>query len=211
MKKLRQLAVVIALSASLTGHAAPADDFFRAVAADNSSAMLTLLLRGFDPNTRNERGQVALYLALREGSLKVVDALLSDPQTRVDLANAAGETPLMMAALRGQLDMAKRLVAKGATLTREGWTPLHYAASGPGTDVAKWLLEQGVAVDPPSPNGSTPLMMAARHAPEATVDLLLSRGADATKRNQQGLAAADFARMAGRETLAERLGKLAPR
>lgn len=211
MKKISQIVLAIGIFCAGAAQANPSDDFFRAVAADNSSAMLTLLLRGFDPNTRDPRGQVALYLALREGSLKVVDALLADPQTRVDLANGAGETPLMMAALRGQLAQAKRLAAKGAQLNREGWTPLHYAASGPGTEVAQWLLEQGAAIDAPSPNGSTPLMMAARHAPEATVDLLLARGADASRRNEQGLAAADFARMAGREALAERLGRPAPR
>ena len=49
--------------------------------------------RGFDPNSRDEAGQVALFLSLREGAFKVAAALLASPQLQVDAANAAGETP----------------------------------------------------------------------------------------------------------------------
>ncbi len=66
--------------------------------------------RGFDPNTPDEKGQVGLYLALREGSLKVAEVLLQHPQLKVDAANAAGETPLMMAALRGNVEWTQRLL-----------------------------------------------------------------------------------------------------
>jgi ankyrin repeat protein len=48
-------------------------------------------------------------------------------------------------------------------------------------------------------------MMAARYGPEDSVDLLLSRGASLSARNIQGLGAADFARLGGREKLAARL------
>ena len=51
-------------------------------------------------------------------------------------------------------------------------------------------------------------MMAARYGPETSVDLLISRGADPRLRNDKGLNAADFARLTGRASLAERLDKL---
>jgi hypothetical protein len=41
------------------------------------------------------------------------------------------------------------------------------------------------------------------------VNLLLARGADATRRNEKGLRAADFARLAAREALATRLAEKA--
>jgi len=37
----------------------------------------------------------------------------------------------MMAALRGSLEWTQRLIERGAAINRDGWTPLHYAASGP--------------------------------------------------------------------------------
>ena len=100
------------------------EDFFVAVANDDARTVQALLVRGFDPNTVGPRGQVPLYAALQAGSLKVADALWQHPSLQIDAANATGETPLMMAALRGQLDWCQRLVARGAPVDRNGWTPL---------------------------------------------------------------------------------------
>jgi len=48
-------------------------------------------------------------------------------------------------------------------------------------------------------------MMAAQYGAEESVTLLLAQRADARVRNERGLNAADFARLAGREKLAQRL------
>ena len=53
------------------------EDYFRAVGADDAATVSGLLERGFDPNSPDERGQVGLTLALRDGSLKVAAALLA--------------------------------------------------------------------------------------------------------------------------------------
>jgi len=181
--------------------------FFRAVDLDNAATVRDMLERGFDPNTPSEKGQLPLYLAMREGSFRVADLLLAQPQLRVDAANAAGETALMMAALRGHVEWVRRLLDRGAALEREGWTPLHYAASGEGTAAVALLLDRGARIDAPSANRSTALMMASRYGPEASVELLLARGASLALRNDLGLGAVDFARLGGREALAARLQK----
>ena len=51
-------------------------------------------------------------------------------------------------------------------------------------------------------------MLAAQQGPEATVTLLLERGADPRRRNQRGLQAVDFAESGGREYMVERFQKL---
>ena len=192
-----------------SAHADSYVDFFRAINVDDSGTVRELLARGFDPNAVNEKGQGALFLAVREGSPRVFEALLADPKLSVDAANASDETPLMMAALRGQLELAGRLLDRGAKVNRPGWTPLHYAAAGPEPRMVGLLLDRGAEVQAPSPNQSTPLMMAARYGDERSVDLLLAHHADARSRNALGLNAADFARLGGRETLAARLDAMA--
>jgi uncharacterized protein len=185
--------------------------FFRAVNIDNSRSVRELLAAGFDPNTADPRGQRPLYLALRDESVQVAALLLAHPALNVDATNEANETPLMMAALKGQLDWAQRLIERGAAVNRSGWTPLHYAASGPEPRMLALLLERGASIEAPSPNRTTALMMAARYGDERAVELLLARGADPRARNDLGLNAADFAQRGGRESLAERLKKAAER
>ncbi len=188
-----------------TAHAGAYDDFFSAIEVDNESGLRHLLGRGMDPNALDPRGQHGLFLALRGGSVKAFRTLLQHPDIRVDASNANGETPLMMAALRADLDAMKTLIARGAQVSRPGWTPLHYAASSPSAAPVRLLLEQGAPVDARAPNGNTPLMQAARYGHEDSVTLLLERGADRTLRNERNHDAADYARLDGRESVALRL------
>lgn len=189
----------------------PAVDYFRAVNVDNDRTVKELLAGGFDPNTPNDKGQVGLYLAVKEESWKVAATLLAHPAIRIDATTTADETPLMMAAIRGNAEWTQRLLDRGAAINRAGWTPLHYAASGMETAVVKLLLDRGAAIDAPSPNRSTPLMMAARYGPQGAAELLLARGANPRLRNDRQMTSADFARSGGRESLALQLEAAAAR
>ncbi len=184
------------------------DDLFVAIIRDDVGSLAKLLARGVDPNSRDPSGQPALIVAIRRESPRAFDLLLAQPTLDPDAANAADETALMLTAIAGDIDASRKLLARGAKAQRTGWSPIHYAASGPSTDMTRLLLDSGASADAESPNGTTPLMLAARHAPEATVELLLQRGADPRRRNQRGLQAIDFAEAGGREYLAGRFQKL---
>lgn len=186
-------------------HAGSKEDFFKAIELDRPQFVRSEVEAGFDPNTPDERGQTGLVLAMREGCFAAAEALLEFKQIEIDRPNAAGETPLMMAALRGHEAWVLRLLERGAAVNRTGWSPLHYAASGPEPKVVALLLARGAHIDALSPNGSTPLMMAAGYGAVDGAALLLSRGADARLRNRAGLDAAGFARRAGRDALADRI------
>lgn len=204
----RFVAALAGLSAAALARRARAgayEDYFRAIEVDNAAEVQQLLARGMDPNTLDPRGQHGLFLALRGGSGKSAQVLLGHPDLRVDAANAAGETPLMMAALRANIDAMKGLIGRGAAINRTGWAPLHYAASSPSAAPVQLLLEQGASVDARSPNGNTALMLAARYGSEDSVSLLLKKGADRTLRNERNQTAADTARLDGRDSLARRL------
>ncbi|MDP1535056.1 MAG: ankyrin repeat domain-containing protein [Rubrivivax sp.] len=199
------LVLVVGLSAAKAG---AYEDFFAAIDRDDARTVSNLLARGFDPNAVSEQGQVGLYLALREDAPKITAALLAHPAIKVDQSNGVGETPLMMAALRGRVDWMQRLLERGAAINRDGWTPLHYAASGPEPKAVALMLDRGARIDARAPNGSTALMMAARYGDEASVTLLLQRGADPKLENDKRHHAGDFARMGGREALSEKLEAL---
>jgi ankyrin repeat protein len=198
----------IALAAVTAVQAAPIDDFVIAVELNDPRAVLGMLLKGIDPNQADSRGRVAIFVALREGSLRALDSLLASPMTKVDEPNAKGETPLMIAAIRGSLPAVQALVKRGAAINREGWTPLHYACSGPDNGVTAWLLAQGAEINARSDNGTTPLMMAARYGNGDLVPLLLKAGAEPRAANEQELTAADFADRAGRDVMAAELRRI---
>lgn len=186
-------------------HAGSYEDFFSAIKENNVGKTKTLLARGFDPNTLNPKKLNGLYIALTEPSLDVAQVLIAWPKTDVNMLNPKGESPLMMAAIKGYPKLARQLIDKGADVNKTGWTPLHYAATSGQLSVISLLLESNAYIDAESPNGTTPLMMAAMYGTPAAVKLLLQEGADAQLKNQQGLTALDFAQRAQRPDAIEAL------
>ncbi len=182
------------------------DDFFSAVKRDDVSAVRQLAQRGFDLNTRNEEGEHALFLALRDDAPAVASFLLGQATVQIEARTRQDESPLMMAALKGKLDSARRLIERKAEVNKPGWTPLHYAATNAENEslpMVRMLLEHHAYIDAASPNSTTPLMMAAHYGNPAVVKLLLEEGADPLIKNQQGLSAIDFANRAQRTESAE--------
>ena len=204
--RIRVAALCMAgLVAAGAAHADATEDFFVAINRDNPNAIRSMLKDGFDVNTRNANGETGLYVALRRDSMKSAAAIAEAKSLDVNALSPAGESGLMLAALRGDVALSKKLIERGAAINKTGWSPLHYAASGKNPEEVKLLNDQGADMEARSPNGSTPLMMAAGYAPEEIVDLLLFWGADVKRTNDLNLSAADFAKQGGREALEARL------
>jgi ankyrin repeat protein len=207
-KYFKKLTYLIAGLAVFSAYAGSYEDFFIAVRNDNVSNLTDFLNRGFDPNTRDAKGQTGLTIAMHEHSPKAAKVLLAQPGIDVNGLNQAGESPLMLAALTGDLPSVQVLLDRGAKVNLTGWSPLHYAAIGPELKIVQLLIDKGADLDAPSPNGTTPLMMAAQYGSEENVKLLLDKGADLKRRNQKDLGAVDFAKLSGREPLVKKLEQL---
>jgi ankyrin repeat protein len=184
------LYVLIGFSISKAG---AFDDFFKAIVFDQVPVVRNLIYRGMDPNTPTEKGEPALVFAVRSGAPKTVAYLLKQPGIQIDATNMADETALMLAANANDLASANLLIEAGASVNRPNWTPLHYAASKGHTAMMRLLIENDAYIDAESPNGTTPLMMAAYYASPNAVKLVLEEGADPLLRNQDGQTALDMA------------------
>lgn len=194
LKRVIYLIVLIGYSLSYAGSY---EDFFSALGRDDAAQVKALLRRGFDPNSVNPQGEYALLLALRTGAWQVAQLLIAQSSTRVEVRSATDESPLMLAAIKGQLAVCQQLIARDADVNKPGWTPLHYAASSGNSAVIELLLDHYAYIDAASPNGSTPLMMAAMYGSLDAVRALLQAGADPALKNALGLTALHFAYKAG--------------
>jgi ankyrin repeat protein len=192
-KYFRYLIYVIVFIGYSKSFAGSYDDFITAVTFDKPETIERLLARGFDPNTPNEKGIPGLLVALQSDSPKSALVLAKHPQTQVNVQNLAGETPLMLAAIMNQSELAKVLIERGADVNKPGWTPLHYASTRGHREMMRFLLDNDAYIDSEAEDGTTPLMMAAYSAPALAVKLLLEEGADPTLVNSAHMNALDIA------------------
>ena len=188
-----------------------------------------LLDRGADPNQANTKGWTPLYLAVSnrdalttavpppssDGVLDFIKLLLdrgANPNPRIQVhtevhqANNSlwlkedGATPLLRAALCGDLTVVELLLAHGADPlipTFDQTTPLMVAA-GVGwaegftfqysedetLQLVKLLLDLGAGINAANEDGLTALHGAAYKGANKVVELLVDRGADLTARDK---------------------------
>jgi uncharacterized protein len=189
--------VCLCLLTSFQAKSDTASAWFEAARFGDTWKLSSIGFSGFDLNARTPQGGTAMHMALVEPNITAVRWLITQPSVDINARNGGGETALMQALIHGHTDIVQLLLKNGAHVNQTGWTPLHYAAASdkptaPG--FVRMLLEDHAAyIDATSPNGTTPLMMAARYGLSPSVKILLDGGADISLRNQQGLTAYDFA------------------
>ena len=145
------------------------------------------------------RGQADdLFAAIKAGDLERVKALVSADPSLVDAQSSAGESAILTAVYNGRKEIANLLVARGATLT------LFEACAAGEFDPVERLVGLGAAVNAFSPDGWTPLHLAAFFGHPKIVELLLARAADvrARSRNANGNTPLHAALAANRKVVA---------
>ncbi len=205
MLNLKKLLGIFAIAAGLAaaGPASAADDYdyFRAVQFDDVTT-LTRLLPKLGPNLREpQRGENGLILAVREDAMRSFNLLLSSPAIDIELRANNGNTALMMAAYKGNMNAVQALLAKGARINQPGWTAMHYAATGGNAEIVRLLAKRRAELDARTPHMTTALMLAAREGKEETVIALLEAGANAGLKNGEGHTAAEMAAKADKPNI----------
>jgi ankyrin repeat protein len=171
------------------------DAYYRRISFDDVDGVKkSLNNKNLSVNTLNKYGDAPLPFAVKEDSYKVFKYLLQVPDIDIDMENNYSENALMMLALKGKLDLIKYMVDDlGAEPDKEGWTPLHYAATSGHLDVVEYLISKEVDVDSLSPSNTTPLMLASRYGHIKVVKFLLDHDANLALHNTQNYTAIDFA------------------
>lgn len=184
--RLRTVAALLfSLQLSLPVAAASLDDLLNAAKLGDTGEVAQLIARGMDTNSTDQSGNTLLILAAREEQPKVVAELIKQRGVKLDARNAAGDSALMLASLRGYTGIVEQLLAAGAAFEHEGWNPLLYAAFEGRLAIVEKLLAKGANPNALAPNRTTALMFAARNGHEDVVILLLKAGADLDWKNDQ--------------------------
>ena len=155
------------------------DELVRAVTIQRDSLVDLCLMERVDPNGRDEQGRTPLLIATSHQDWKTARRLI-DAGAAVDLADKNGFTPVMAAAMHGEMDMFGLLLARSASLQPEkrcsdGQDLVSFALDGGNPDIIR-TVEQHL---PTMPEWTTSTRRALARALQAgkndEIRLLLSK------------------------------------
>jgi ankyrin repeat protein len=170
-----------------------------------SLVVVVALVGGTRPNPQAD---TYILAAARSGDSAAVQQLLRrgllQKGANVNIADADGNTPLILASEKDHTDVVKVLVAAGAKIdaaNKEGATPLLLAATNGSAGVVEPLLKAGANVnafiETTGNEGLTPLMIASMYGRADVVKVLLKAGAQPDAAAHSGLTALTAASMNG--------------
>ncbi|KAM8800852.1 ankyrin repeat and SAM domain-containing protein 6 [Rhynchonycteris naso] len=111
------------------------------------------------PKTDEEKRRPDIFHALKMGNFQLVKEIADEDPNHVNLVNGDGATPLMLAAVMGQLPLVQLLVERHAEVDKQdsvhGWTALMQATYHGNKEIVKYLLNQGADVTLRAKNGYT--------------------------------------------------------
>ncbi|KQN27979.1 hypothetical protein ASF00_08615 [Sphingomonas sp. Leaf34] len=154
-----------------------------------------------------ERLVELLFDAARMGRDEMIPALLQ-AGVDIEVTDAKGYTPLVIASYNGQAVATAALLAAGAKVDgaadARGNTALMGVCFKGYAEIAQILLDAGADVNRRNGVGQTALMMAALVDRTAIIDLLLENGADASVADAAGNTVQSLAMSQGNTALAAR-------
>ena len=155
----------------------------------------------------NNIGELQLLKACEEGNLDVVQDMINKG-INIDL-KINGDMPIEIAVVSNQIEVVKLLLSHGANIKKKtgpsGFTLLQWATQSGFLEIAKLLLESGLAIDVKGKWGRTALhgavyweeSMWIEYNRDRVVRFLLENGANPNKEDSDGLTAFDMAKKVG--------------
>jgi ankyrin repeat protein len=206
--QLRTANLLLAAGADVDAQRADGWSALEWAAAEGRTEMLELLLaKRATLEARDREGYTALFYAAgntmdEDATSRTLAAarILIEHGARVNAQALDGSTPLMWAARKGELEIVRLLLSKGANanvVDRLGRSALSYAAEARGDgDTVRALASGGAPLDAQDEGGETPLIKACRRKRSGVALALLDLGAKVNIQDHRGqtalMAAASF-------------------
>ncbi|XP_062711316.1 uncharacterized protein LOC115254290 [Aedes albopictus] len=158
-----------------------------------------------DYKIANKKGQTLIHFAAKRGNKVIVQVLIDAYAADVNAQDNNGNTPLLLAAGYGKLDMVKMLIGKDSKYSADykianadGQTLIHLAAIGGNMEIVQMLIDDYTAdVNVQDNNGNTPLLLAASNCKWEMVKMLIDKdskySADYKIANKKGQTLIHFA------------------
>ncbi|MCX7024462.1 MAG: ankyrin repeat domain-containing protein [Spirochaetes bacterium] len=216
-----KLAAFLALAASVAVSAAPNQDLFKAVKGENAKGVQAALLAGADPNAKDDLGRTPLFYAAARGNVAIAKLLVAK-KASPNLLDKSGWGPHTVAMDANFPEMLDYLVKAGLDKAllksaisipdSDGFLPIHVVAREGRYAMFSLLIGYGSPVDPVTPSGYTPILLAASNLASGgnrgTMILKLAElGADAARSSGEGMSALDYIVATGDDALVMKLAK----
>ncbi|HZO91036.1 MAG TPA: ankyrin repeat domain-containing protein [Chthonomonadaceae bacterium] len=174
-----------------------------AASKDDAAIVKDLLAHGADVNIKLSNGNTVLLLAAPRADADIINALL-DHGADLRVRNRDGLTPLLLAAEQGNTGAVRALLDHGANINE----------TGKNNETPLLLAARGKRAEPPRPKGAAqPIILSGSNmvrennpsTHDATVRLLLQRGADIRDLERTGVSPLIWAAQCGSAVLIQAL------
>jgi len=139
-----------------------------------------LLKNGAEVNKTALNGQTVLHIAVRFGSLDIVEYLIKN-NADINRNSPNFGTPLIFATMNGNFNVIQSLVQNNAEInahSTDGWSALHWAVTEiHSLEILNYLIKNGAHVDVNTEIGS-PLHFAASFGHLKMIKILIYHGAN---------------------------------
>uniref|UniRef100_A0A8C5RBY0 NAD(+) ADP-ribosyltransferase n=1 Tax=Laticauda laticaudata TaxID=8630 RepID=A0A8C5RBY0_LATLA len=151
------------------------------------------------PQTDKQKKQPDIFHALKMGNFQLVKEIIDDDPAQSNVINDDGASPLMIAAVTGQIPLIQLLVSRNVDIDKQdnvhGWTALMQATYHGNKEVVKYLLNQGADVNLRAKNGYTAFdLIMLLNDPDAELVRLLASACMQEKNKQNSKVTAPFSR-----------------
>lgn len=155
---------------------------------------------GANPLATDAKGENSMHRAVKLGSKKIVEQLLSNKQL-IDSRNKEGKTPLILCAEKGYLEICEALLKAGAdsAAINDGSNAMHEAAFYNHPEVIRLLATNKQLINSKTKiKLRTPLILTALRGNKESCAVLLELGADPMETDHEGWNAMHYAAEEGK-------------